>query len=94
MTLELSLIISGMALAFSVFFGLATYRRNQRTDTQKDASEMTTVLIKLENISAGITEIKSELNSVKSEIKEMNHRVTIIEQSLKAAWRQIDEMKK
>ena len=93
MTLEISLIISAVSLGFGIYQGLSNMKRNQKTDNQKDASQMTTVIVKLENISTGITEIKTEFNGMKSEVKELRDKVIVNEQSLKSVWKQIDELK-
>ncbi len=94
MTVELALVISGLSLAFAVYFGIAGIKRNQRADNQKDASEMTTVIVKLENISAGITEIKTEFNGIKSEVKDLRDRLIIVEESTKSAWKQLAALEK
>lgn len=90
MTIEVALVISAISLAFGLYSGIANMKRNQRFDNQKDASEMTTVIVKLENINNGIVEIKSELGGVKSEIKELRDRLITVEQSVKSAWKRIE----
>lgn len=94
MTIEIALLISGVSLAFSIYAGVANMRRNQNQDASKDATEMTTVIVKLENINNGVTEIKSELNSVKTDIKESRERLIKVEESVKQAHKRIDEMAK
>jgi cell division protein FtsL len=68
-------------------------KRNYKEDNQKDTSQMTMVIVKLETISNGIIEIKTEINNMKSEMKELRDKVIVNEQSLKSAWKQIDELK-
>ena len=70
MTIELALLISGVSVAFGIFAGISNLRRNQKLDDKKDATEMTTVIVKLENINDGVTEIKSDLKNIKDDIKE------------------------
>lgn len=94
MTIEVALIISAVSLGFGLYQGISNMKRNQKADSQKDASQMTTVIVKLENISNGITEIKTEFNGMKSEVKDLRDKVIMNEQSLKSAWKQIDELKK
>ena len=55
---------------------------------------MTTVIVKLENISAGISEIKLDIKDVKNEVKELRERVAKVESSTKSAHNRIDEIKK
>jgi len=92
MTIEVALVISAISLTFGIYSGLSNMKRNQKTDNQKEASQMTTVIVKLENIGNGIVEIKSEFNGMKSEIKEMRDRLITTEQSLKSAWKRIEDI--
>ena len=50
MTIEVALLISGVSVAFGIFAGISNLRRNQKLDDKRDATEMTTVIVKLENI--------------------------------------------
>lgn len=93
MTIELSIIISCLSVAFAIFFGLSNARRNARRDTQEDTTQLTTVIIKLESITNICTEIKSDLSNVKADVKDITERLVVVEQSLKSAWKQIDEIK-
>ncbi len=94
LTIEIALLISGVSVAFGIFAGISNLRRNQKLDDKKDATEMTTVIVKLENISNGITEIKSEINNVKNDIKEDRERIIRVEESAKQAHKRIDEITK
>lgn len=94
MTIEVALIISAVSLAFGIYSGISTMKRNHRSDSQKDASEMTTVIVKLENISNGIAEIKADFSNIKTEVKDLRDRLIVSEQSLKSAWKRIDVIEK
>lgn len=94
MSIEVALIISAVSLAFGIYSGIATMKRNHKSDSQKDASEMTTVIVKLENISNGIAEIKADFATIKTEIKELRDRLIVNEQSIKSAWKRIDTTEK
>lgn len=85
-------LISAVSLAFGVYLGLHSLKRYERIDTKNEASQLTTVIIKLENISAGIAEIKSEMSNVKCDIKEDRERLIIVEESTKSAHKRIDGM--
>lgn len=93
MTVELSIIISCVSVAFAIFFGLSNARRDARRDTQEDTTQLTTVIIKLESITNICTEIKSDLSNVKADVKDITERLVVVEQSLKSAWKQINEIK-
>ena len=81
-----------MSLVFGIYSGVLSARRGDRRDTRKDASDMTRVMVKLEDISVGISEIRSELNNVKGDLKEQTERLIVAEQSLKRAHMRIDEI--
>lgn len=92
MSVELTVLISVLSVSLSLFFGLHNSKRNFRTDAQKDAADMTTVIVKLENIGTGITEIKGEMRSMKEDAQESRERIVKVEESAKQAHRRLDEL--
>ena len=76
---ELTIVISVAALAFTVFQGISTLKRNQKMDTKSAASELTTVIVKLENIGTGVSDIKYEMNGVKESLREDRERIVKLE---------------
>ncbi len=90
MTVEVSLLIAGISLAFGLYQGISNLKRNKSTDDKKDATEMTTVIVKLESISDGITEIKSDIRNVKQEQQEFRERLVVVEQSAKSLHHRVD----
>jgi len=93
MSIEFGLLISIIAVLFSVFFGLTTQKRNQKCDDKNEATQLTTVIVKLENISNNIAEIKSEVLNIKNDLKEMRDRLIKVEESVKTAHHRLDEYK-
>ena len=91
--IELALIISALSLVFGVYSGMTAIRRNNKKDNTREASEMTMVIVKLEDISSGISEIKTDLSNVKGDIKEITERLIVAEQSIKQAHKRLDEIK-
>lgn len=92
MSIEAALLISGISLAFGLYSGIAQLKRNKSKDDKTDASEMTTVIVKLENIGSGISEIKSEMGNIKADIKEDRERLIKVEESAKQGHKRIDEL--
>lgn len=90
MTIEVALLISGVSLAFALYQGISNLKRNQRTDAKKDASEMTTVIVKLENIGSGIAKIEAKMNAYESDRKEDREKLIRLEESVKSAWKRIE----
>lgn len=94
MTIEVALLISGISLAFAIFSGISNLKRNQKADDKNEASQLTTVIVKLENIGNGITEIKGEMSNVKNDIKESRERIIKVEESAKQAHKRMDTCEK
>ena len=92
MTIELSLLLSGVSIAFAIFFGISTRSRNVKKDTQEKAREDATVLIKLENIQTAITEVKTEMNGYRNEMKEVREYYIKAQESLKSLHKRVDRI--
>lgn len=94
MTIEVALVISGISLAFGIYQGVSNLKRSEKEEARTDASEMTTVIVKLENIGTGIAEIKNEMSNVKNDIKENRERIIKVEESAKQAHKRMDTCEK
>lgn len=94
MTIEAALLISGISVTFGIYQGVSNLKRNERTEAKNDASELTTVIVKLENIGDGIKEIKSELGNIKQDINDITVRLVKVEESSKSAHKRLDTCEK
>ncbi|MDD3212070.1 MAG: hypothetical protein PHY64_00220 [Eubacteriales bacterium] len=92
MSIELTILISVLSVAAAIYFGLSSKRRNDRQDTQRETADMTTVVVKLENIGNGINEIKGDMRNVRDEVRNLGERQAKTEESLKSAWNRINEI--
>ena len=92
MEIEIALLISGITMAFGIYSGMTSIKRHNKNDDRKDSAQMTMVIVKLEGISEGISEIKTDLSHVKSDIKEITERLIIAEQSVKLAHKRLNEI--
>lgn len=72
---------------------LATYTFLSRNN-KENTTELTTVIVKLENIGNGISDIKSEIASMKNDQKEDHDRLIKAESSLSSLWKQFNELKR
>lgn len=86
MTSYVPIIVSIISLLLALYTSIT---KNSKENT----SELTTVIVKLENIGAGISDIKSEIASMKNDQKEDHDRLIKLDASLSAAWKQINELK-
>jgi hypothetical protein len=94
MTIEISLLIAGLAMAFGIYSGIASRRRDAKKDAEGEAVAMTTVIVKLENIQNELKEIKGEMSIIRIDFRDLRDKVITLEQSLNSAWKRIDELKK
>ena len=63
-------------------------------NNKENTAELTTVIVKLENIGSGITDIKSEIASMKNDQKEDHDKLIKLEASVNTMWKRYDELKK
>jgi hypothetical protein len=92
MSVEIALLISAVSVSFALYSGISNMKRNSKADTAKDAATLTTLLVKLESITQGIAEIKTEFSVMRKDFQELRDKVIINEQSLKSAWHRIDAL--
>ena len=76
--------LASLVLAFYTFFSKAN---------KESTAELTTVIVKLENISNGISDIKAEIAALKNDQKDDHDRLIKVEASLATAWKRIDELR-
>ena len=87
--LQVLAVISPLAALIFGYFSFSTARKKNEKD---EASQMTTVLIKLETINENVKDIKSDLNSVKQDLSSLAERIAKAEASIQAAHHRLDAM--
>ena len=92
MTIEVALLLSFLSIFFAIFFGAISMRRNQKADDKREQSDMTTVIVKLESISSDTIEIKNDIKSLKSDVRHNSENIVRLDESLKSAWKRINEL--
>ena len=78
-------IISALALLFSA------YQFVKHTE-KEDTGQITTVLVKLENIAELVAEIRQDVRDDRVERQALRDRVVAVEQSTKSAHKRIDSI--
>lgn len=81
------IIISIITLLFSLYVFISG---NNKTST----TELTTVIVKLENIGSGIADIKAEIGTIKKDQREDHDRLIRLDESLESAWHRINSIEK
>lgn len=79
------IIISSLSLLLSFY----TFLNKSNKD---NVTEMTTVIVKLENIGSGIADIKSEIASLKDDQRNDHDKLIKLDASISTAWKRIDEI--
>ncbi|MBP5332384.1 MAG: hypothetical protein J6Y89_11095 [Lachnospiraceae bacterium] len=92
MTIEVALLISFLGVFFAIFFGALNNRRSQKAEDRREQSDMTTVIVKLESISSDTNEIKNDIKSLKSDVRHNSENIIRLDESLKSAWKRINEL--
>lgn len=87
---SITYLLSGASLLVAVLVAVSNFRRNTSADDKKESEQMTTVIVKLENIGNGVNEIKSDIRNIRSEVMELRERVVVVEQSTKSLHKRVD----
>ena len=90
MTIELSLLLSGISVAFAIFFGIS--KKDAEQETEERATANTLMMTKLENIADDVKDIKRDYKETRAEVQNLHDRVLIVEQSLKSYHKRLDGM--
>ena len=92
MQIDTGLLLSVLSLGVAAIVAVTNIRRNARHDDKREATELTTLLVKIENINNGINEIKSDVRNMRQDIQDVRERLVIVEQSVKSAHHRLDAL--
>ena len=85
----MELLISVIAICFTILEAIRAFKGDVRNDT----SNMTAVIVKLENIQETVSEIKSNIGSIEQENVRMGQRLSTVEESVASLWNYTKELK-
>jgi len=94
MMVELAIVISVASFIITLIKTISDLRRGHTLEVKEDTSQLASVLVKLENISDGIADIKKEINTIKNDVRDDHDRIIRLEESAKQAHKRIDEIGK
>ena len=83
--------ISALSLLVSCIVGFSAIKSRNSDATKEGAAQLTTVIVKLENIGDGVAEIKADMRNMKDDVRELRDRVIKVEESTKSAHRRLDD---
>ncbi len=92
MSIEMTILVSIVSVSFAIYTGIKNLQRNKTSDDKAEATQLTTVIVKLESISSGVNEIKADMKNVKEDLVELRERVVKVEESTKSAHHRIDTL--
>lgn len=84
MTVEIMSVITILSVSCSIFFGVMAWRRNAKTDDRADATQMATIIVKLDNIDATVRDIKADSRSMQSDVQDIWKRLIKVEEKVEA----------
>ena len=90
MNIDTSTLISVVAVLISGIGLVMNRRKDNKAEDTKESTEITTVIVKLENISNDTKDIKNELRNVRNEVGELRERVIVAEQTAKSLHKRVD----
>ena len=90
MSVDIKILISVVSVSIAVFTSIRGLTKN----IKDDASQMTTVIVKLENIGSGISDIKAEMSNLKEDVATNRERLIKVEESTRQAHKRLDEIKR
>lgn len=90
MNVNINILISVITICCTIY-GVS---RNFKKDAERDAGQIAIIVTKLDNIQSVLNELKTDVNSTKNDIRDLDRRLIAVEQSTKQAHKRIDELRK
>lgn len=85
MVVDLAIVISAVSVILAAAFGIASYKRNTRSDAKVDATQLTTVIVKLDLMSDSLKNLERDMRENKSETARLHERIAMLERSFSMA---------
>lgn len=87
MTIELTILISVISVSVAVLSFAFTQRRNAKQEDTEDATQLTTIIVKLGHMQDDMKELKNRMESINEDIRSLqkdiqhlDHRITVVEE--------------
>ena len=90
MVIDVPILISALSLLVAIIVAITSIRSRNASSDKQEASQITTLIVKLENIADGVNEIKSDMRNVKNDVQDLRDRLIVVEQSTKSAHHRLD----
>ena len=92
--IEITMLISIVSVAFAIFFGLKSAKRDDSKDIKERAQADAIVNVKVDNITSAVNDIKYDISDTKKQVAEIDKKLVVVEQSVKSAHHRIDAIER
>lgn len=89
---DVSILISCVSLLLAIIVAIINIRDKNQSNDKQEASQITTLIVKLESIAEGVNEIKSDMRNMRADVQALRDRVVVVEQSTKSAHHRLDDL--
>lgn len=86
--------ISAISIILGIIFSVRSVMREKSKDTKEDASQMSLVMYKLDNIGSTVNDIKADFKASRLDIQDARERILILEQEYKSMYPVVNELRK
>lgn len=90
MSIEITVLISAVSVAFAIFFGLKNNKRADTKEIEERTRDRAELNLKLDFISKQTNEIKEQISSLVKEVQNHGEKIAELQQSTKSAHHRID----
>ena len=87
-----AVVISVLALLFSIYNGNKASGKDDRKEAEEVGKQESAILTKLEIIQNSLIEVKQDIKSHKEEMERVNERTIRTEESMKSLHKRVDRM--
>lgn len=73
-----------LSIASGIYFANRSATRDKKKDDQSEASQMSLVMFKLDNIDSTVKDIKADFKSQRADMQDARERILVLERDTKA----------
>lgn len=92
MSIEITVLISAVSVAFGIYAGLKNSKRADTKDIEERTKDRAELNLKLDFISKQTNEIKEQISSLVKEVQNHGVKLAELEQSTRSAHHRIDSL--
>lgn len=77
----------------TVWLAYRNFVSNNRKDAMRESQEMTEIRVQLQNVMSMLQDMQKDIRASNADYRMLSERVAILEEKLKTAFQQIEELK-